>query len=100
MENIRPQIKVEEDLNEDEGENKVNEKEKKEENCDPAEADMAKGIYAYNDEACLSGEVAGCSGDPTSPHVSTCRFCNTLTADVKTPTWVTCPQSVCKKHSV
>ena len=29
-----------------------------------------------------------------------CRFCNTLMAQVKTPTWATCPQSVCKKHGV
>ena len=72
----------------------------KEENCDPAEADMAKGIFAYSDPECLNGETAGCSGDPTSGNPSTCRFCNTLMAQVKTPTWATCPQSVCKKHGV
>jgi hypothetical protein len=73
---------------------------KKEENCDPAEADMAKGIFAYSDQACMNGETAGCSGDMTSGNPSTCRFCNTLMAQVKTPTWATCPQSVCKKHGV
>jgi len=75
-------------------------KKKQEENCDPAEADMAKGIFAYPDPACMNGETAGCSGDPTSGNPSTCRFCNTLMAQVKTPTWATCPQSVCKKHGV
>ena len=75
-------------------------KKNREENCDPAEADMAKGIFAYSDPECLNGETAGCSGDPTSGNPSTCRFCNTLMAQVKTPTWATCPQSVCKKHGV
>jgi len=79
---------------------KSSKKKKQEENCDPAEADMAKGIFAYPDPACLNGETAGCSGDPTSGNPSTCRFCNTLMAQVKTPTWATCPQSVCKKHGV
>ena len=79
---------------------KKNNRHKKEENCDPAEADMAKGIFAYSDPECLNGETAGCSGDPTSGNPSTCRFCNTLMAQVKTPTWATCPQSVCKKHGV
>jgi len=79
---------------------KSSKKKKSEENCDPAEADMAKGIFAYPDPACLNGETAGCSGDPTSGNPSTCRFCNTLMAQVKTPTWATCPQSVCKKHGV
>ena len=37
------------------------EKEKPEEgeNCDPAEADMAKGIFAYSDPECLNGETVG-----------------------------------------
>jgi hypothetical protein len=48
----------------------------------------------------MNGETAGCLGDPTSGNPSTCRFCNTLMAQVKTPTWATCPQSVCKKHGV
>lgn len=79
---------------------KSKKKNRREENCDPAEADMAKGIFAYSDPECLNGETAGCSGDPTSGNPSTCRFCNTLMAQVKTPTWATCPQSVCKKHGV